>query len=146
MKKIKGFIINILVLCIVLFAIMVSISSFRSTNENYVCSGELIEKEKSPRHVNLKFEIKNDYSGIPWDNSYWTFVRIDSFYASEFDGLKNYGSIRWTKTIYGKNLMIFAENNDTLVSFDFNSKILDMGVYNARGTLERNYNLLCNKI
>jgi hypothetical protein len=153
MKKLLS---RLFVLCFIIFSIAVMISSFRSTEETYVCSGDLIEHNKSTRNINVKFEVQNQYSGIPWNDYHWTYVQmIDNapyvFYSSELGdsnkGFTRYGELHWIETVWGNKLKVWATNNDRFLSFDFTTKILEIKVWdNSGNTRLADYNLVCREI
>jgi hypothetical protein len=144
----KRTLLGFLGVCVLLFSVVVIISTYRSTNKEYICSGDLVDKDKTPRRINVHFELKNEYSGIPWDNRHWLVVRLTGpkhFYASNNVDSIFYNTreteIKLRGTEWDKNLTVFASHNDgSRLFFDFKTKILE------HTELESASNLLCQEI
>jgi hypothetical protein len=149
---IKSLIALIISLCVFVMGTIILISNFRSTNETYVCSGIHSSIGKHPKQIHVSLKLENQKSGLLWEDYSWTSVNLplvspDVFYVSNFTSNiegKNY--IDWNTTYYGTNLNVYARSNNSILYFDFKTKILSMSVWDKTGSIkESDYNLLCTK-
>ena len=155
-NKLKEFLKSLGILLILVFVLVTIISYVRSTNETYVCSGNFFLKDNPSRPVHVRFEIEDRYSGIPWSHYRFSSVSMMDnlpyvFYISTMKDKDD------KETLFGEsnvqlytynwtNSRITASQNNTLVSFDFKTKILNATIWLAKDTVEAEYNLLCSNI
>ena len=165
-QKLQEFVSGLFGLLLLIFIVMWCISSYRSTEQAYVCSGSFIEQGKREKTLNVKFEIENSYSGIPWsdkhfmsvkmlDNAPYVFYHSMNALGDEHNLNWNTGlDFHWSRTYYGKDLSIWISKERTstfspaqMISFDFQTKILEIVIWKDAGEIRAaEYNMICKEV
>ena len=148
MKQIKDYAIGLVSILVLLFVVVATISHIRSTEETFVCIGSQVTPGKQLKQVAVEFKIENNKPGLPWLDANWanaSFNPSDTFDTIYVSSLTDGDKFTWSEDVYGRNRSIFVNANNTILNFNFKTKILNVIYWESDGNTRRTeYNLLCS--
>jgi hypothetical protein len=153
MKKILTKLTGIALVLIIGFFGLAALTGVRSTNETYVCSGNLTHHGVVTNDRLFKFKIERQFSMLSWTKEWHSSINgIDEHPMIFFVSTTILSDkIYWSETFYGKNMRVdalsYSLDSDVIFDFDFETKIVSLQWFDKTGkNLNLKYRGLCNKV